>query len=129
MSLEHGLVMPRFERRDERGTLIELLNEGTWESLIYGRMTPSAVLGHHYHERTTVFFFLLEGSATVTSIHVETGTRGRHELASMQGVLLPVKVAHAIRSSRDSAFVMLKSLRYDPHDPDTVPFPVCEVDA
>ena len=126
---QHTILRPTFERKDERGDFIELLNDGRWESLIYGRMEPGAVLGHHYHMRTTVFFFLIEGDATVTSVDVESGARLQDHLPSMHGVLFPINVAHAIRFSRSSRFVMMKSVRYDPEDTDTITFRVVEDDA
>jgi dTDP-4-dehydrorhamnose 3,5-epimerase-like enzyme len=129
LSAPHTIIAPTFERKDARGTFTELLNDGRWESVIYGRMAPGAVLGHHYHERTIVCFFLVDGDATVTSLHVDSGVRVRDHLPAMHGVVFPVKVAHAIRFGRDSAFVMLKSLRYDPQHPDTIPFTVEERDA
>ena len=129
MSSPHTILRPTFERKDERGTFVELLNDGRWESLISGRMEPGAVLGHHYHVRTIVVFFLLDGDATVTSVHVESGARAHDHLASMHGVLFPVNVAHAIRFSRPSLFVMMKSISYDPQDADTFTFKVPEGDA
>jgi dTDP-4-dehydrorhamnose 3,5-epimerase-like enzyme len=129
LSGPHTILRPTFERKDARGTFLELLNDGHWESLICGRMEPGAVLGQHYHRRTAVFFFLLEGDATVTSVHVDSGARVQDHLPSMHGVLFPVNVAHAIRFSRSSSFVMMKSMRYDPQDTDTITFEVVEADA
>lgn len=120
------ILQPSFERTDERGTLIEVLNRGRWEVLIYGRMRANAVMGNHYHQKTEVFFFLRDGSARVDIVHVETGERRRLPLSAKQGIILKTKESHAIRFLEDSEFIMLKSLRYDPGDPDTFSFPVPE---
>jgi hypothetical protein len=45
-------------------------------------------------------------------------------LRAGQGVILNTNESHAIRFIEESDFVMLKSLRYNPADPDTYQFPV-----
>jgi dTDP-4-dehydrorhamnose 3,5-epimerase-like enzyme len=126
--MDNDIIEPSFQRTDERGTFIEVLNGGHWESLIRGRMRAGAVLGHHYHRKTTVFFFLQEGAAKIEIIHVETGRQKRVWLKSNNGIVLHTNESHAIRFLEESDFLMLKSMTYDPADPDTVPYPVPESD-
>lgn len=122
--MTHEICPPLYERRDERGSFAEILNSGSWEALICGSMNPDAVMGNHYHEKTTVFFYLVKGSARIKTVHVETNAGDEFLLGCGQGVLLPTRESHAIRFLEESEFVMLKSHRYDPTDPDTFPFPV-----
>jgi hypothetical protein len=122
--MPHEILKPTFERNDARGQFQEVLTSGTWESLIRGRMKAGAAIGDHYHEKTTIFFYLSSGSARVRTIHVETGRRDDFSLAGGQGVMLSVKESHLIRFLEESEFIMLKSLRYNPADPDTFSFPV-----
>lgn len=122
----HEIIVPSFDRVDERGTFREVLNRGPWETLIWGRMNRDAVMGQHYHKRTQVFIFLTSGSARIRTIHVETGSKDAFTLHENQGVLLRVNESHSIRFLRDSSFIMLKSQRYNPADPDTFAFPVPE---
>jgi quercetin dioxygenase-like cupin family protein len=122
--MAHEILTPSFERKDDRGTFQEVLNDGSWEALICGRMNPDAVLGNHYHKKTVIFFYLASGSARITTIHVEKEDKDVFFLKSGQGVILSTNESHAIRFIEESDFVMLKSLRYDPADPDTYPFPV-----
>ncbi|MGB6064390.1 MAG: hypothetical protein WBG50_06255 [Desulfomonilaceae bacterium] len=122
--MEHAILNPSFERIDDRGIFREVLNDGRWEALICGRMKPDAVMGNHYHKRTVIFFCLTMGSAKITTIHVETGEKDAFLLKSGQGVILNTNESHAIRFVEESDFVMLKSLRYDPADPDTYQYPV-----
>lgn len=122
----HELLSPSFERNDERGLFREVLNEGQWEALICGRMKAGAVLGNHYHMRTMVFFYLTSGAASIKTIHIETGERDQFTLQANQGVFLRTNESHAIYFLKESDFVMLKSHRYDPADPDTFHFPVPE---
>lgn len=118
------VVQPSFIRTDARGTLTEILNEGRWESILTGAMHSGAVIGNHYHQQTTVFFFLMSGSAVVRTIHVEMHERDEFPLSANEGVLLPVNESHAIQFTEESTFLMLKSKQYDPRNPDTIAYPV-----
>ncbi|MEI7450652.1 MAG: hypothetical protein WCJ75_13610 [Desulfomonile sp.] len=120
--MSHEILPPTFERNDERGLFQEVLNSGKWEALICGRMKPQTIIGNHYHNKTVVFIYLTEGSARIKTVHVETDDREEFLLKSGQGVVLRTQEAHAIRFVEESAFVMLKSIPYDPADPDTFHF-------
>jgi dTDP-4-dehydrorhamnose 3,5-epimerase-like enzyme len=122
--MRHDVLVPTFQRRDGRGLFVEAVNGGPWETLIVGTMKRGAELGHHYHKQTVVLFWLTKGRAEVAIVHVETGEQERLELDALQGVRLLANESHVIRFLEDSEFVMLKSLRYDPDDPDTFAYPV-----
>jgi dTDP-4-dehydrorhamnose 3,5-epimerase-like enzyme len=122
--MSHEILSPGFERTDERGLFQEVLNDGQWEALLCGSMNANAVIGNHYHKKTVIFIYLTRGSARISTINVETSERDEFSLTANQGVLLHVNESHAINFLEDSEFVMLKSMHYDPNDPDTYPFPV-----
>ncbi len=122
--MKHDVLVPTFQRRDGRGLFVEALNGGPWETLVFGSMKRDAELGHHYHKKTEVCFFLTKGRAEVSIVHVETREREQLQFAAPQGVRLRVNESHVIRFLEDSDFVMLKSQRYDPDDPDTFSHPV-----
>lgn len=119
-----GVLRPSFERTDARGTFVELLNGGRWESLVWGEMTPGAVMGNHYHKATEVCFFLTRGRATVVCEDVRSGVRRQVSLKAREGILFKPHEAHAVRYEEPSAFIMLKSRRYDQAHPDTFPHQV-----
>jgi len=120
----HEILTPGFVRTDERGLFQEVLNDGHWESLIMGKMNPDALLGNHYHKKTLIFFYVSRGSARIKTVDVRTNERDEFLLREQQGVLLGANVSHVIRFLEESEFVMLKSLRYNPEDPDTYEFVV-----
>jgi quercetin dioxygenase-like cupin family protein len=122
--MPHEILPTSFERNDERGVFREILNTGHWESLIAGRMNPQAVIGNHFHKKTVIFFHISQGSARIRTIDVKTGERDDFSLRSGQGVILRTNESHAIRFLEESDFIMLKSVKYDPADPDTFDFPV-----
>ena len=127
--MKHELEKPSFERSDARGTLIEVRNRGPWETIITGEMKAGAVMGNHYHRKTSVFFFLLSGQARVDVVDVQSGERDAFDLPPGRGVLLRPQQSHAIRFRQDARYLLLKDLRYDPQDPDTFDHPVPEAHA
>lgn len=122
--MAHRVVAPGFERRDDRGVFREVVNGFPAQTLLAGTMRGGAVMGNHYHRKTRLFFHLLSGGARIRTVHVETGARDELTLGENQGVFLEPNESHAIRFLEESRFVMLKSLAYDPEDPDTYEFPV-----
>ena len=122
--MTHEILGPRFERRDDRGVFLEILNGFPAGTVVCGRMNAGALMGNHFHRRTRVFFYVLAGAADVGTVNVETGAKEKFQLGENQGVFFETGESHAIRFREDSEFLMLKSLPYDPEDPDTVEFPV-----
>ena len=122
--MPHEIIAASFVRTDERGTFQEVLNDGRWEALIRGRMKPGAVMGNHYHKRTLIFFYISTGSVKIRTVQVETGETDEFHLQPGQGVILQTNESHAIRFLEESEFLMLKSDKYNPLDPDTYSFPV-----
>jgi dTDP-4-dehydrorhamnose 3,5-epimerase-like enzyme len=124
--MAHEILKPAFERNDQRGLFRELTNDGQWESLLMGEMQPGVIIGNHYHERTLIYFYLLSGSVNVRTIHIQTGERDAFALEPNQAVILETNESHAITFCEPSTFVMMKSLRYDPANPDTIHYEVPE---
>jgi len=120
--MPHPILPPRFERRDDRGVFREILTGFPAGTVVCGRMNAGAVMGNHYHRRTRVFFYLLAGEADVRTVDVETGAKERFRLEENRGVYLEPGESHAIQFGEDSEFLMVKSLPYDPADPDTIAF-------
>ncbi len=108
-----------FRREDERGSFVEVINAGPWESLAYGRMQAGAVMGRHYHEKTRIYLFVQSGDVEIETRDLATGAEGRFELAGGQGVLLPEMSYHEIRFRTESDYLLLKSRAYDADDSDT----------
>src|SRR5262245_26862986 len=122
--MAHQILRPTYERRDERGLFQEIVNGPSFAAVSRGRMAAGAVMGNHFHKKTRVFFFLVSGRAVIKTVNVATGATDSFQLAEGEGVFLEPGESHAIRYETDSEFVMLKSLAYDPKEPDTFPYPV-----
>jgi len=116
--MKHEVVKASFKREDARGSFVEATNRGPWQGVIYGRMNQGAVLGHHYHKKAAIFFYLMSGSADVTFLHAQTGERDALRLAVGEGVRIEPFESHAVRFVSVGEFLMLKSVAYDAADPD-----------
>jgi quercetin dioxygenase-like cupin family protein len=119
-------TVPTHTREDARGTLVEIVNSGPWETVLTGRMHAGAVLGNHYHKTTRMLFYLIAGAAEVHLFDVRTERRSQGRVLEGEGLYLEPNTAHALRFEVDSAFLLLKSRRYQAHEPDTFPFAVLE---
>jgi len=120
-------------KEDERGWLLKILQRGRIQGqaefgeLYLSAARPGRVRGGHYHEQTTEWFCLLQGSGTLSLADVDT--RERRDLAlradTPQTVRIGPRVAHAIRCEGEEACLLLAyaDRAYDPEEPDTVPWP------
>jgi len=122
--MAHEILEPIYCRSDERGTFQELISDYKWESVITGTMHTGSKMGNHYHKRTLIFFFLLNGSARVRTLNIKSGDKDSSLLGNGQGILLCPFQTHEILFLQESSFLMLKSIKYTPEDPDTFPYPV-----
>jgi len=114
----------RYRRADERGLFVEVVTEGTWETVIHGKMHAGAVLGHHYHLITRIYFYLTAGQAEITIVDIKDASRRFVTLTDGEGTYLEPGEAHAVRFVKPSEFIMTKSIRHDPVEPDTYPYEI-----
>jgi len=121
MTTDLKAVTPSYVREDDRGSFQEILNTGPWHTVISGVMRSGAILGNHYHQKTTVFLHLFDGTAEVHAISLDGEIRRNLRLSGGEGVRLEPNQAHAVRFLSDTRFLLLKSLPYQDDDPDTYP--------
>ena len=124
IDMPQTLSPPAFRRVDDRGEFVEIIAEGQWESVIHGKMRAGAVLGRHYHKLTRIYFYLTVGEADVVLVDVATNRRSTFKISEGQGTYLEPGQAHAMKFKKPSEFVLTKSHRHDPENPDTFPFPI-----
>jgi len=122
--IPHQVLDPVYERQDTRGSFIEITRDYHWETVITGTMESGSVLGNHYHKETMIFFYLCSGLVDIDIINVETLQMDHITLNKNQGIMLSTFESHAIRFREKSNFIMLKSIRYNPDNPDTFPYNV-----
>lgn len=115
-----------FIRNDKRGTFVEVINSRAWRSIICGEMKSGAIMGNHYHKKTTVFFYLISGSAKINIVNIMTKKTEGVQIAQNEGIILSPNHSHAIIFKTDSSFILGKSQKYQRENPDTYPFIVFE---
>lgn len=116
-----------YMRQDSRGSLTEIINHGTWRSVLTGDMHAGAVIGDHYHKVTDVYVHMLTGKAVVHTVLVNEESRDGFVIDAGQGAFLPAMESHRVRFTEASTFILLKSQPFDPKHPDTYGLPVDEV--
>lgn len=110
------VLKPKFERQDKRGELVEIINGKNFKNLSYGDMKKGAVMGNHFHKKTSVSFFLTKGGAQITLKDIKTGKENKLIINQGEGVEIPPYHHHIIKFIKTSSFIMSKSLKYDPKD-------------
>ncbi len=113
-----------YRRIDDRGLFVEVIAEGEWESVIHGKMHAGAVLGQHYHLLTRIFFYLTLGEAQVHVVRIKDAEKLSFTLREGQGTYLEPCEAHAIQFLTPGEFVLTKSRRHDPREPDTYSYEI-----
>ena len=118
------LVKCLFERKDERGTFREYINENSvWKSINGGLMKQGAIMGNHYHKKCDTLLFLISGSADIfiKDIRNETSEVKKFKLNKNEGVIFEPYETHANVFLEDSQFLLLKSEKFDKNDEDIYP--------
>jgi len=113
---------PIFVRADQRGEFKELINSGKWESLISGNMKKGSIMGRHYHKYTNVYFHLLSGKVAIKTLDIKTGEKKTDSLEANQGYIFKPQEVRVIEYLEDGQFLMMKSHRYDPKEPDLIDY-------
>lgn len=113
---------PIFIRKDSRGEFKELLNSGKWQSLATGTMEKDAAMGYHYHKYTVVYFHLLSGKACIKTFNIETGEKASDMLNAGEGYVFRPEEVRIIKYLERSRFLLMKSHRYDPENPDLIAY-------
>lgn len=131
--MQPGMI-PLARKADARGWLLKVLMRGQlgatgeFGELYLVRVEPGQTRGCHYHERTTEWFCLIEGRATLQLADLDSGERCAVEMdgAEPAVVKVPPRTAHSIRADTAAPACLLaySSLPYDPAATDTLPFGV-----
>ncbi len=116
--MEDRIIKPSFIREDNRGSFIEILNEGPWETIIHGEMKTNSEMGDHYHKECKAFFFITKGKAKVSIKEAFKDVFIEYELNSGEGIFFMPYEMHKVHYLSNSSFLLLKSYRFDPNNPD-----------
>ena len=116
------IKQPIYSRSDKRGVFFELISFGKWETLIIGKMKKGAQMGHHYHQKTIVFYYLLSGRVKIITLNLKNNKKCINFLNSHQGYIFRPEEVRIIKYEKNSRFIMLKSKKYNEKQPDLIKF-------
>jgi dTDP-4-dehydrorhamnose 3,5-epimerase len=129
--MERVQVLPRSWKSDSRGGLLKVLMAGQdtgigdFGEIYLVTAAPGESRGEHYHPRTTEWFTVVRGEATLLLADPETGEKASLSLAAddPKTVCVPAGVAHVFRNVSQAGDCMILAYADRPYDPaDTAPF-------
>jgi UDP-2-acetamido-2,6-beta-L-arabino-hexul-4-ose reductase len=111
------------QRKDERGTLAELLKGEAFGQLFISRTGPGITRGNHYHHTKVEKFVVLEGDAIIRFRHIVSGEIISCSVSGeeFKVVDIPPGWAHNIQNIGTTELVVLfwASEVFEPERPDT----------
>lgn len=116
------LEKPVYRREDDRGIFEEIINFGNWQSLTMGTMKKGAEMGHHYHNHTIVYFFIIAGKALIKTLNIKTKEKKEFILSSNEGYIFLPEEVRIIHYAQETRFLLMKSHRYNHENPDIIEY-------
>lgn len=102
----------------------EIVGDRPFGEIYFSGARPGETRGKHYHEDTTEWFFVIQGTGILYLQDVETGEVMTVDMSRERrlSVEIPPRVAHAIRNNGNVEMILLAfaDVPYDPDRPDTV---------
>ena len=110
-------LVPYVTRKDARGRLVGLLNEGTWEEFNYLETRAGETRGNHYHLKTTEIFFIISGEIDV-KITNSNGISSNEHLSAGDILRVDPNEIHTFFCVTDAAWINVLSNRFNQENPD-----------
>jgi len=111
-----------FSARDDRGSIVGLINFGTWRELNLIRSEAGVIRGNHYHESTEEGFVILHGKIEITLQKVRDGQLvgevAKYEVSEGSVFLIDPMVNHKFFIKAPSVWMNFLSRAMDPSSPD-----------
>lgn len=117
----YSRIQPYFNQSDDRGSILGLLNTGTWREMNIISSEAGAVRGNHYHMNTEECFFILSGRIRVVFRRpLDSGGWEEDEKVFIEGDVFVVypNVEHVFYIMQDSHWINLLSDALDKDHPD-----------
>jgi mannose-6-phosphate isomerase-like protein (cupin superfamily) len=110
-------IAPYQAHEDNRGRLVGLMNEGTWEEFNYLETKAGQTRGNHYHKHTVEVFFILDGAIDI-EIELPDGSISREQVAAGDIVLIEPGEIHTFYCLTATRWINALSKRFEPGNPD-----------
>jgi len=113
------------QRRDDRGTLAELLKSAHFGQIFVSRTKPGVTRGNHYHDLKVEKFCVLDGEAVIRFRQVSGGDVIEYRVSGSDFTVvdIPPGMTHSIENVGSTELIVLfwASEILDPQRPDTYP--------
>ncbi len=91
-----------YKNLDERGSLIGLINFGTWEEINIITSKKDSIRGNHFHKDTFEIFIILKGEIEVIVNKIESNNIEKHLVKSGDVFLIKPMVNHIFEVKKNS---------------------------
>ncbi len=103
---------------DARGSLVQVVSEGSWRQLNVVTRKAGSLGGGHYHERTEEFFYVQQGSLDLKAINRISGEANVRTFETGDCFLVGTQEQHYMRFQADTVLVILYSAPFNQQSPD-----------
>ena len=107
-----------FNHKDEKGSIVGLVNFGQWEELNIIDSLKDAVRGGHYHLKTSELFIILEGRIEVCLENINQGKTKIVEVNAGDVFLIKPRIIHTFTILENSRWINCLSKKIDPKNKD-----------
>lgn len=107
-----------YKNIDERGSLIGLINFGTWEEINIINSKKDVIRGGHFHENTFEIFIILKGEIEITVNKINTDDIEKYLVKSGDVFLIEPMVSHVFEVKKNSKWINVLSKKIDSICPD-----------
>ncbi|MFH1439369.1 MAG: cupin domain-containing protein [Candidatus Woesearchaeota archaeon] len=112
------IIKPVNKLSDERGYLIEIMQNGLWKQINHSFTKKGNKRGNHYHKYCHEFFYIIDGELKITIRNINTKEQ---RIAIMKRgdcfIIEPYEI-HIVEALTDLELVVLLSSPFDPENPD-----------
>lgn len=106
------------ENIDERGSLIGLINFGTWEEINIITSKKGALRGNHFHKYTSEIFIILEGEIEVSVNKIGKKDIEKYLVKKGDVFLIKPMVNHVFEVKKDSKWINVLNKKINSTSPD-----------
>lgn len=113
-------ITPAFE--DERGIIMDILDDENIQHIGLITAKPSAVRGNHYHNKAKQYNYILKGKVEVIIHENKDAEPQSHILEKGDFIFIPAGIIHTIKAIEDTVFLDFntESRSGDGYEQDTV---------
>jgi dTDP-4-dehydrorhamnose 3,5-epimerase-like enzyme len=112
-----------FTKKDARGKMIGLVNEGNWKELNFFSTKPNQKRGNHYHKKTDELFIILKGKIKIELNRVSVNGKLTLDIKSVivkkgDVFIIPKMIFHSFDIIEESNWINGLSIKMNIKAPD-----------